>query len=444
MPIPAAPAGTSDGPRLNLAAALAATDAQNPFVEIARWRVQEAYAQAMRANTLWLPHLRAGMAYNRHEGAIQDVAGNVFDTSRGGYQAGIGPHAVGQGSPAVPGVWMQFHAADALWQPTIAASAAEARSAGAQTASNDALLETATYYLELLRADQEVAIARDLAAKSAKLAELTGAYAKAGQGLESDFDRARTEYSLRQNDVLRAEEAAQIASTRLATQLRFDPGQRITLDEPVAIPLELVPKGQPVADLVAEGLSQRSELAEQRWLVNEAVARLKREKLAPLLPSVLFGVSYNGLGGGVGTNFSPFKDRFDADAVAYWELRNLGYGDRAAQSEACARVEQARWREIASLDRVAREIIEAHTRVESRRQQIALAEQAVKAAEDSYRRNLLRSENSQGLPIESLQSIQALGLARRDYLRAVSDFNLAQFQLLRALGGSGSHLPMAQ
>jgi outer membrane protein TolC len=88
-----------------------------------------------------------------------------------------------------------------------------------------------------------------------------------------------------------------------------------------------------------------------------------------------------------------------------------------------------------ALDRVAREIIEAHTRVESRRKQIAVAEQAVKAAEDSYRRNLLRAENAQGLPIEALQSISALGLARRDYLRAVSDHNLAQFQLVRAIGG---------
>jgi outer membrane protein TolC len=434
-PAPVTPNVPPSGVRLNLISALAATDAQNPLVEIARWRVQEAYAQAMRANTLWLPHLRAGIAYNRHEGAIQDVAGNVFDTSRGGYQLGLGPHAVGQGSPAIPGVWMQFHAADALWQPTIAASAAEARNWSAQTASSDALLETATYYLELLRADQEAAIARDLVAKSAKLADLTGAYAKAGQGLESDFDRARTELSLRQNDVLRAEEAAAIASTRLATQLRFDPAQRITVDEPAVVPIDLVSGKQPVAELVAEGLIQRSEVAENRWLVNEAAGRLKREQYAPLLPSMLLGLSYNGLSGGVGTNAGPLRDRFDADAIAYWELRNFGYGDRAAQSEACARVEQARWREIAALDRVAREIIEAHTRVESRRKQIALAQQAVKAAEDSYRRNLLRAENSQGLPIETLQSISALGLAQRDYLRAVSDFNLAQFQLLRALGG---------
>ena len=67
-----------------------------------------------------------------------------------------------------------------------------------------------------------------------------------------------------------------------------------------------------------------------------------------------------------------------------------------------------------------------------------MAEQGVAAALDSHRRNLDRIENSQGLPIEVLQSVQALGLARRDYLRAVIDYNIAQFQLLRAIGGGSA------
>ncbi len=420
---------------LNLVSALAATDAQNPQVEFARWRVQEAYAQAQRANVLWLPSLRLGIAYNRHEGAIQDVAGNVFDTSRGGYQFGLGPHAVGQGSPSIPGVLLNFHAADAIFQPRVAASAAQARSWGAQQASSDEMLESAMLYLELLRAEEEAEIAREVIGNTQKLVKLTGDYARAGQSLESDFDRAKTELSLRETDQLRAQEAAQVASTRLAVQLRLDPQEPILVQEPVALPIRLFGPDHPTADLVAEGLSQRPELAESRWLVNEAADRLRREKYAPLLPSLLLGVSYNGLSGGQGTNFTPLKDRLDADAIAYWELRNFGFGDRAARNEAGARVEQARWREVAALDRVAGEIVESHARVRSRSQQIVVAEKGVASALDSYRRNLSRIENSQGLPIETLQAIQALGLARRDDLRAVIDFNIAQFQLLRAIGG---------
>ena len=59
---------------------------------------------------------------------------------------------------------------------------------------------------------------------------------------------------------------------------------------------------------------------------------------------------------------------------------------------------------------------------------------AVKRAVDSFDRNLLRVRDLQGLPIETLQSIQALDQARREYLRALVDYNAAQFRLQRALG----------
>ena len=138
--------------------------------------------------------------------------------------------------------------------------------------------------------------------------------------------------------------------------------------------------------------------------------------------------------GGLGSRFQNFGDRFDGDAVAYWELRNFGFGDAAARREADSRVTQARLKEIAALDRVAREIVESHAQVQARRRQIATAQRGIEAAQTSYERNLARIENTQGLPLEAMQSIQALSQARRDYLRAVSDFNAAQFQLQRAMG----------
>ncbi|MEZ6064787.1 MAG: hypothetical protein R3B90_03550 [Planctomycetaceae bacterium] len=59
---------------------------------------------------------------------------------------------------------------------------------------------------------------------------------------------------------------------------------------------------------------------------------------------------------------------------------------------------------------------------------------AIAAAEASYSRNVERIRQGQGLPIEVLQSIQALATARREYLTAVMDFNESQFRLQRALG----------
>ena len=83
---------------------------------------------------------------------------------------------------------------------------------------------------------------------------------------------------------------------------------------------------------------------------------------------------------------------------------------------------------------MAREVIESHVQVQSRRDQIATAQQGVEAAVASFERNLERIKNVQGLPIETLQSIQALTQARREYLRTLVAYNEAQFRLHRALG----------
>lgn len=431
------------GRPVTLLSVLEVVDRDNPNINIARHRVEEAYAQWQRADALWLPSIRAGINYNKHEGRIQDVVGSNIETSRGALYAGLGANAVGAGSPAIPGIYANFHLADAVFQPRIAAHVTDARAANADATMNDYLLQAAQAYLELLRAEQERAIAEEIRGLAAELARLTQSYAETGQGLASDFNRASTELAIRRNDVLRAEEAVRVASARLAQLLRLDPTTPLVPQEPAMVPIHLFQSDVPVQSLVAQGLMARPEVRESRALVCEAVNRLERERYAPLIPSVLLGVSQGGFGAGVGGDIEGFADRFDADAVAWWELRNLGRGEAAARGEMRSRVQQARWREVSMLDQIAREVVEAHAQVEARQQQLAIAQEAVSLARSSYDKNLDRIQNAQGLPLEVLQSLQALAQAQREYLRVVSDHNGSQFALQRATG-SLSHSTVAQ
>jgi outer membrane protein TolC len=419
---------------ITLLAVLEAVDRENPTVNLARQRVEEAYSQWDRADALWLPSLRAGLNYNKHEGRIQDVLGSNVETSRGAFYSGLGANAVGAGSPAVPGVYASFHLSDAVFQPRIASEVAFAREANAEAVTNDFLHSAAQAYLELLRATQDLAIAREIRELAERLESVTEAYARSGQGLASDHDRAATELALRTNEVTRAEEAMQVASARLAQLLSLDPTLPLAPQEPAVVPLELMPGEDAVQGLVALGLGNRPEVRECDALVGEAVRRLQRERFAPLLPSVLLGVSYGGFGAGRGGDIDSYSDRFDADAVLWWEVRNLGLGERAAKNQMQAQISLAELRQVAVLDQVAREVVEAHTQVQSRKRQIDVAQNAMKVARSSYDRNLERIQNAQGLPLEVLQSIQALGQVQREYLRAVTDYNAAQFALQRALG----------
>jgi outer membrane protein TolC len=419
---------------VSLAGILQQAESQNPNLSFARERISEAYARVDRASVLWVPSLRAGVNYNHHEGAIQDVAGVVFNTSRSSLYGGLGAAAVGAGSPAVPGLIAQFHFTDAIFQPRIAEHQAASRQFGAMAVKNDVLRDASVAYLELVRAEHALAIAAEAQEHTANLANITEKYASAGQGLESDSERMQAELALREGQLAAREESVLTSSAKLAQILHASPTIVLTSDEPAVEPIELMSIEEPLESLVALGLSRRPELCEQRHLVSEAVERLNREKYAPIIPSVLLGTSYGGFGGGLGGNITNTNNRFDADAVAYWELRNIGLGDRAVQREMSSAARQAQFREVAILDRVAREVAEAHAKVVKRKQRIEIAKKGILAAEKSYQLNLKRIENAQGLPIETLQAIQALATARQNYLDAVVDFNIAQVELCRATG----------
>ncbi len=89
--------------QLNLPSVLAMVDGQHPAVGLAQWRVQEAYARLDQARVLWLPSIRAGFSFNRHDGNLQASDGNIIDVNRNSFQYGLGAGAVGAGTSTVPG-----------------------------------------------------------------------------------------------------------------------------------------------------------------------------------------------------------------------------------------------------------------------------------------------------------------------------------------------------
>ena len=69
--------------------------------------------------SLWLPAIRAGVSFNRHEGPLQTSEGTIEDVRRNALESGLGLGAVAAGSPAVPGITANFRVADAVYQPRI-------------------------------------------------------------------------------------------------------------------------------------------------------------------------------------------------------------------------------------------------------------------------------------------------------------------------------------
>lgn len=419
---------------MDLGNVLSMVGGQHPTVGFAKWRVQQAYAEQLRSETLWLPSIQAGVSAHQHDGNLQASNGAVQDVNRSSLQAGLGTGAVGAGTTPNPGIVARFHMADAIYAPSIAEKNAWAQGHAATAAVNDQLLNASLAWLELLTSEQSVAVLRDTLERTQQLSKITVDFAESGQGLRSDADRLNTEMSLANNRLIAAKERAEVANARLIEAISAQAGQRIIPMEQGLVPILLVEESSDPNWLISEGLRHRPELREAKCLVSAACEQYERQKFGPFVPSVLLGMSQSGFGGGRGTTADNFGGRTDFDAALTWELRGLGYGELAARRNTAAQVEQARFRQVRLMDQVAREITEAHAQSRFRSERITIAKQGIQSAEESVRSNIDRIRNAQGLPIEALQSIRALEDARLALLQAISDYNEAQFRLHRAIG----------
>ena len=67
---------------INLATALKLANAQAWDILIAQTQIEIAAAQLEGARVLWVPSIFGGVDYQHHDGPIQEVPGNVIQTSR--------------------------------------------------------------------------------------------------------------------------------------------------------------------------------------------------------------------------------------------------------------------------------------------------------------------------------------------------------------------------
>jgi outer membrane protein TolC len=300
------------------------------------------------------------------------------------------------------------------------------------------MLSAALAYVDLLDAYQEESLFEESSNRLNGIAKITRDYARVGSGLVSDAQRMETEVSLVELRRLGAKERKLSASTRLARVLSIPTTSSLVPQDALVVPLELAEVDSAEYDQVLCGLVRRPELAESQALVSAAKEAYAREKNAPLVPSILLGFSTGGFGGGLGNQFGDWGGRYDIDALMTWELRNMGLGEQAARRERQAQIQQAMFNKIRWMDQVAQEISEARVQVLVRREQLEVSDQAVRTASDSYMKNLERIGQGQGLPIEVLQSAQAMETSERAYLSTVSNYNRAQLQLLWAMGWCGT------
>lgn len=423
--------------KIDLATALKLGNARNSEIALAEERVKQATAQLRQKSYLIIPTLSFGASWHHAEGRLQDSSGRIRDVTRSSAFFGGGSGAVGAGPIMQPGLGLTANLADIYFGPLAARQNRDAMQAASKAANNRITLQIAAAYFDLVRARAGLAVAEEALKNSAELSKVTGDFAATGEGLQSDAQRAKVGELIHRRNLEQAREAQAVAVARLAQLLHLDPNVDLEPASANPAPVELADAGRSTEELVAAALANRPEIDQSNSMVNRAESDLKGARFGAALPNVAVGVSGGGLGGGIGGGIANTGSRTDVNALVFWRLEGLGLGEKEKIKARRSDVEQARYSHAGIVQAIIAEVRQSRAQVESRRRQIAIAEEAVKSARQSFELNRQRIFERQGLPIEVLQSIESLATARQLYIDTVTEYNQAQYRLLTAVGGGG-------
>ncbi len=196
-----------------------------------------------------------------------------------------------------------------------------------------------------------------------------------------------------------------------------------------------------VGDLLSQALAARPETRRNAALISAAEHAKNGAIYGPLIPTVGGEAFFGGLGGGMDGETGHFGESEDYAALLTWRVGPGGLFDFGNIHAREARLRGAALAADKVTDQVANEVVTSRARVQSLADQIATAKQSLSDAEEALRLGQERKEFGVGIVLETIQAEQDLSRVRNDYLNIVTDYDKAQYSLLRALGRLSSTSP---
>jgi outer membrane protein TolC len=417
-----APAQTTNSPQpIDLPTALRLAGAQNLDVKIAQERLAEAKANHQSAVAQFFPWISPSITYRQHDDNIQEVGGNIVDVHKNSYAPGATLAA-------------QVDLGDAIYKSLASKQLANAAGHALEAQRQDTVLAAAQGYFELALAQGAVAVAREAVKISGDYeAQLRNAVeagiAFKGDALRAGVQKERNELALRQ-----ALEQQRIAAARLAQTLRLDPAVELVAQDDELAPMTLIATNTALSSVVVQSLASHPELKQSQSLVSAAKDAKNGAMYGPLIPTIGAAAFWGGLGGGRSGSTDTFGPQEDYVVGASWRIGPGGLFDfsRIHANEAHLKATALSGEKLH--DEITRQVVEAFTRWQSLADQVQTARRALSTSEESLRLAQQRKEFAVGIVLETIQAEQDLTRARLDYLKAVAEFNKAQYALSKLTG----------
>lgn len=413
------------GRALTLAMAVDLALCRNPTTRAAWAAAHEQAALLGAAESEWLPQVIANGTATRTIGQHIDLIGNATTSDQNTIDAALNLS------------WTLYDFGARTGRISNARYLLDAAAASASSAVQQTILSVVQAYYGLVAADADLAAARTTESVTAHTVEMARALRNAGPGTLADVLQAETAYDQAVLTRVQAEAAAQAGRGTVAVTLGLIADYPLKLDA-AAVPAEVPALNGRMADLMAEAMRQRPDLAaaQAQRAAAEADVQVARAAGRPVI-SINAGGDYitstgipNQHYGLIGINVSiPL---FTGFSVSYGVRRA-----KAALEASEVNLEQTRLG-------VSLGVWNAYYALQSANGQLAATADLAKTAEDNERVAINSYQGGVGRFIDVVTAQSAAATARQVRVSAELNWRVSRAQLALALGRLSSVEPLQE
>ena len=406
---------------IDLPTTLRLAGANNIDLALIREALVQAEAQNDAATLSFVPNLSGGLGYTKHNGAIQDVSGNVIDAYK-------------QLHTTVGGFTSQVNLGDAIFQKLAASRLQSAAEYSVNAGRNFTLFAAASAYLDLVSTRANAKIAEDAAKISADYENQINRAVGIGLANKSDALRVSVQTQSYRVALRQAQEAVVGASAKLANILHINPTTQFAPADQVVPQITLVPLETTMDSLVSEAFDNRPELKASAASIDAADWQKTGSIYGPLIPTIGAQALYGNIDGGRAGLPSNSGGNQDYGVMFNWKVGPGGLFDFSRIDYAQSKLDQSKLSDAKLHDNVGQQVVQTFEVVHSAFDQLQLTKKNAELAEQSLQLSQGRKEFGVASVLEVIQAQKDLVQARASYVRSMTAYAEGQYALAQAVG----------
>jgi outer membrane protein TolC len=398
---------------VNLETVLKLAGANNLTVQEYQLKYQQALAEQSKANEWWLPNIYAGATTHYLNGAAMNTDGKIFTgVKQNNLWAGLG-------------ITAEIDFSKGFYQSLAVKQKSQAANYFSTAEKNKAILNAVQTYFDLQAEQLKYFFLQQLVNQSDTLSQQIKIKVDAGLLYQSDYLLSQSNYSHLKISLLQTKVEWQKKSASLANILNLENNVKLISADTTLIPISFT-----VPPTDTNGFIKRPEFLGLNSELQSFQTLRKTANQGLLIPKLRVGFD----NGAFGAYTTPLYNTYQFNASLLWNLPfgRLTYKGDLKKFDTQILIQQNEIKQFKN--QYQQEISVATSQLQIAEEQMTIAKQALQSSTEALNQSIERQKLGTAKPFEVFQAQQFFLQAQVDYLKAVSEYNKAQFALKVAKG----------